>query len=53
MNTNDVATTGDLDAAVAALRRLDARGLNRGSTGNLSLCSGTGMWITPSGRGAE
>lgn len=41
------------EAAVAAVRRLDALGLNRGSTGNLSLRSGEGMWITPTGMGAE
>jgi L-fuculose-phosphate aldolase len=41
-----------LEAAVDALRRLDALGLNRGSTGNLSLRAGEGMWITPSGMGA-
>ena len=40
-------------AAVAAIRRLDALGMNRGSTGNLSLRSGAGMWITPTGMGAD
>lgn len=36
--------------AVAAVRRLDALGLNRGSTGNLSVrASVGGMWITPTG----
>lgn len=40
------------DAAVAAIRRLDALGMNRGSTGNLSLRRGAGMWITPTGMGA-
>jgi L-fuculose-phosphate aldolase len=36
--------------AVAAVRRLDALGLNRGSTGNLSVrASAGGMWITPTG----
>lgn len=42
--------------AVAAMRRLDALGLNRGSTGNLSLrCARDGhdgMLITPTGVGA-
>jgi L-fuculose-phosphate aldolase len=43
---------------VAAVRRLDALGLNRGSTGNVSLRTGasraeTGMWITPTGMGAD
>jgi len=41
------------EAAVAALRRLDALGLNRGSSGNLSVRDGAGMWITPSGMGAD
>ena len=43
--------------AVAAIRRLDALGLNRGSTGNLSLrClrdGQDGLLITPTGMGAE
>jgi L-fuculose-phosphate aldolase len=41
------------DAAVAAVRRLDALGMNRGSTGNLSLRQGEGMLITPTGMGAD
>ncbi|MCB1996927.1 MAG: class II aldolase/adducin family protein [Rhodoferax sp.] len=45
------------DAVVAAIRRLDALGLNRGSTGNAShrwrLDGREGMWITPTGMGAE
>ncbi len=41
------------DAAVAAVRRLDALGMNRGSTGNLSLRHGDGMLITPTGMGAD
>lgn len=40
-------------AAVAAVRRLDALGMNRGSTGNLSLRQGDGMLITPTGMGAD
>lgn len=36
-----------------ALRRLDQRGLNRGSTGNLSHRLGDGMLITPTGMGAD
>jgi L-fuculose-phosphate aldolase len=40
-------------AAVEALRRLDALGMNRGSTGNLSLRLGDGMLITPTGMGAD
>jgi len=38
---------------VAAMERLDARGLNRGSTGNLSHRLGAGMLITPTGMGAD
>jgi len=38
---------------VAAVRRLDALGLNRGSTGNASVRGGAGCWITPTGFGAE
>ena len=39
---------------VAALRRLDAQGLNRGSTGNLSARAGAGgLWITPTGMPPE
>jgi L-fuculose-phosphate aldolase len=45
------------EQAVAAMRRLDALGLNRGSTGNLSLrcarAGGYGMLITPTGIGGE
>jgi ribulose-5-phosphate 4-epimerase/fuculose-1-phosphate aldolase len=41
------------EAAVAAVRRLDALGMNRGSTGNLSLRLGEGMLITPTGMGAD
>ncbi len=45
------------DAAVDAVRRLDALGMNRGSTGNLSLRwnhdGQDGMLITPTGMGAE
>ena len=38
---------------VAAVRRLDARGLNRGSTGNVSArAADGGAWITPTGMGA-
>lgn len=41
---------------VAAVRRLDALGLNRGSTGNVSArgeSDSAGCWITPTGMGAE
>ena len=37
----------------ATLRRLDALGMNRGSTGNLSHRLGAGMLITPTGMGAD
>jgi L-fuculose-phosphate aldolase len=40
-------------AMLAALRLLDAHGLNRGSTGNLSHRLGDGMLITPTGMGAD
>jgi len=51
------ATPADPRAAlVAAVQRLDVLGLNRGSTGNLSLravrAGAGGCWITPSGLGA-
>jgi L-fuculose-phosphate aldolase len=36
-----------------AMSRLDALGMNRGSTGNLSHRLGAGMLITPTGMGAE
>lgn len=53
--TTDEAT--QREQAVAAMRRLDALGLNRGSTGNLSLrCARDGrdgMLVTPTGIGAE
>jgi len=38
---------------VRATERLDAQGLNRGTSGNLSSRFGEGMLITPSGFGAE
>jgi L-fuculose-phosphate aldolase len=38
---------------VDAVKRLDALGLNRGSTGNASHRFGPGMLITPTGAGAE
>jgi L-fuculose-phosphate aldolase len=45
------------EQAVAAVRRLDELGLNRGSTGNLSLrCTRegrSGMLVTPTGMGAD
>mgnify|MGYP001809660013 FL=1 len=52
MNTPDDALRAEL---VACVRRLDARGLNRGSTGNASVrdAIGQGVWITPTGMGAE
>lgn len=40
-------------ALVDAVRRLDALGLNRGSTGNASHRHGPGMLITPTGAGAD
>jgi L-fuculose-phosphate aldolase len=43
------------DELVATVRRLDALGLNRGSTGNASVrgTHAAGFWITPTGMGAE
>jgi L-fuculose-phosphate aldolase len=41
------------DAVVAAVRQLDATGMNRGSTGNVSVRDRDGMLITPTGMGAE
>jgi len=38
---------------VAAVRKLDSVGMNRGSTGNLSHRRGDGMLITPTGMGAD
>ena len=40
-------------AMLSALRQLDARGLNRGSTGNLSHRWRDGLLITPTGMGAD
>ena len=40
-------------AVVAAVQRLDALGMNRGSTGNVSARQGQGMLITPTGMGAD
>jgi L-fuculose-phosphate aldolase len=52
--TNAPGNENDLrEHVVAALRRLDARGLNRGSTGNVSHRLGAGMLITPTGMGAD
>lgn len=40
-------------AMVQAMLRLDRLGMNRGSSGNLSVRQGDGMLITPTGMGAE
>jgi len=40
-------------AVVNAVQRLDAMGMNRGSTGNVSARQGQGMLITPTGMGAD
>lgn len=40
-------------AATAAVRRLDALGLNRGSTGNVSVRGKAGFWVTPTGTAPE
>lgn len=39
--------------AVEAIQKLDRLGMNRGSTGNLSLRADAGMLITPTGMGAD
>jgi L-fuculose-phosphate aldolase len=39
--------------AVAAVQRMGDLGMNRGSTGNLSVRAGAGMLITPTGMGAD
>ena len=41
------------DTAVAAVCKLDVLGMNRGSTGNVSLRFKEGMLITPTGMGAD
>ena len=51
--SDDADEAGLRDQLVAALRGLDERGLNRGSTGNLSHRCGEGMLITPTGMGAD
>lgn len=54
MNDNEAADEGALrDSAVAAVQRLDALGMNRGSTGNVSVRLAEGMLITPTGMGAD
>ena len=54
---NNADTPALRETAVAAVRKLDALGMNRGSTGNLSLRvdigSRHGMLITPTGMGAD
>ncbi|MDH4059187.1 MAG: class II aldolase/adducin family protein [Aquincola sp.] len=54
---SEIDTTPLREQAVAAVRRLDALGMNRGSTGNLSLRFAHegegGMMITPTGMGAD
>ena len=51
MSTIEEATLRE--SAVAAVRKLDALGMNRGSTGNVSLRFNNGMLITPTGMGAD
>ena len=53
MTVSDASDRDVRDALVAAVRRLDAQGLNRGSTGNVSHRLGDGMVITPTGMGAD
>lgn len=53
----DAADADPRAAVVAAVRRLDALGLNRGSTGNVSVRAPRdgvgGCWITPTGAAAQ
>lgn len=53
-DNDDAADRPLREAMVAALAQFDARGMNRGSTGNLSHRAGDGQgcWITPTGMGA-
>jgi L-fuculose-phosphate aldolase len=51
--THDDEDRAQRAAAVAAVQRLDTLGMNRGSTGNLSVRQGEGMLITPTGMGAD
>lgn len=44
---------GPREAIVAAARRLDALGLNRGTSGNIGLRTGNSFLVTPSGVPAE
>ena len=44
---------GPQSSLLEAVRRLEALGLNRGSTGNVSLRSGAGLLITPTGASAD
>jgi L-fuculose-phosphate aldolase len=57
MSGSGLDEAGARDAVVAAIRRLDVLGLNRGSTGNASVRwtrqGVEGMLITPTGMGAE
>ena len=54
MNPVNPMTDADLrQAVVRAVQRLDALGMNRGSTGNVSARRGAGMLITPTGMGAD
>ena len=49
MNSSDESAARQ--SVVDAVRRLDALGMNRGSTGNASVRHGEGMLITPTGSG--
>ncbi len=59
MTGPDVADLALREALVATARRLDAQGLNRGSTGNLSVRASADVlaeasfWVTPSGMPAD
>ena len=44
---------GKCEAIISAYRRLDSIGLNRGSSGNISIKTNNGFLITPSGLNVE
>ncbi|MGP2407988.1 class II aldolase/adducin family protein, partial [Listeria monocytogenes] len=46
---NDVDEASLREDIVAAMRAMDARGLNRGTSGNVSVRAGDAMLVTPSG----
>ena len=45
--------SGKCEAIISAYKRLDSIGLNRGSSGNISIKTSNGFLITPSGLNVE